>query len=200
MSINPVGAGYVGHLMRPAHTHGSALRVDLVVGPSVSSGRQVVGRARAVVPAPRRGAGGDRCNGQRTRPVQPAAAGLPRSASGPAPPAEPCPPTAPHRHSPAAPAQLTVAVPSQQRGRLHQPSLPHPAGQQPRQPSQHRTLSPIQSGSGHPPAQHRNLVAQQQELGILGCRTSRQQRKPPHQLAEHQVHQSQGHPPIIATR
>ena len=72
--------------------------------------------------------------------------------------------------------------------------------QQPRQPSQHRTVSPVQSGSGHPPAQHRKLVAQQQELGILGCRTSRQQRKPPHHLAEHQVHQSQGHPPIIATR
>ena len=99
---------------------------------------------------------------------------------------------------PAAPDQ--VAVPSQQRGRLHQPSLPHPAWQQPRQPSQHRPVSPVQLGSGHPPAQHRNLVAQQQELGILGCRTSRQQRKPPHHLAEHQVHQSQGHLPIIATR
>jgi hypothetical protein len=40
-------------------------------------------------------------------------------------------------------------------------------------------------------------VAQQQEFGILGCRTSRQQRKPPHHLAEHQVHQLQGHLPII---
>jgi hypothetical protein len=60
------------------------------------------------------------------------------------------------------------------------PTVPaHPAGQQPRQPSQHRPVSPVQSGSGHPPAQHANLVAQQQELGILGCRTSRQQPKPP---------------------
>ena len=89
---------------------------------------------------------------------------------------------------PTAPDQ--VAVPSQERGRLHQPSLPHPAWQQPRQPSKHRPVSPVQSGSGHLPAQHRNLVAQQQELGILGCRTSRQQRKQSQQLAEDQIEQS----------
>jgi hypothetical protein len=68
---------------------------------------------------------------------------------------------------PAAPDQ--VAMPSQQRGRLHQLSLPHPAGQQPRQPSQHRPISPVQWGSGHPPAEHRNLVPQHQQFRVLGC-------------------------------
>ena len=104
LPIRRVSANYSVHLMRPAHTHGSAHRVDLVVGSSESSGRQVVRRARAVVPAPRRGAGGGRCSGQRTRPAPTAAAGIPRSASGPAAPAEPCRPTARRRHSPAAPA------------------------------------------------------------------------------------------------
>jgi hypothetical protein len=55
-----------------------------------------------VAPAPRRGADGGRCRGRRIRPTPTAAAGSPRSASGPAPPGEPCPPTAARRHWPAA--------------------------------------------------------------------------------------------------
>jgi hypothetical protein len=55
-----------------------------------------------VVSAPRRGAGGGRCSDRRIRPAPTAAAGILRSASGPAPPAGRCPPSAPRRHLPAA--------------------------------------------------------------------------------------------------
>ena len=55
-------------------------------------------------PAPKCGAVGAGCNGWHTRPAPTVAAGNPRTASDPAPNAEPCPPTAPHRHSPAVPA------------------------------------------------------------------------------------------------
>jgi hypothetical protein len=42
-------------------------------------------------------------------------------------------------------------------------------------------------------------VAQYQQLSVLGCRTPRQQRKPPQHLVEHQVEQSQSHLLIVAT-
>jgi hypothetical protein len=86
------GCQMVGHLMRPAHTHGSAHRVDLAARTSRPAGREMVRPARAAVPGPTRGAGGDRCNAQRTRPLQPAAADLPRSASDPAADALRCQP------------------------------------------------------------------------------------------------------------
>jgi hypothetical protein len=38
-------------------------------------------------------------------------------------------------------------------------------------------------------------VAQHQQLGVLGGRTSRQQHKPPQHLAEQQVEQSKSHAP-----
>jgi hypothetical protein len=110
---------------------------------------------------PKARCGRGRCNGRRTPPAPTAAAGIPRSASDPAPHGEPCPPTAPRRHpqrhawtttpvwvGPTAPDQ--VAMPSQQRGRLHQQPAPDRAGQQPRQPSQHRAVSPVQIGVGPP--------------------------------------------------
>jgi hypothetical protein len=67
---------------------------------------------------------------------------------------------------PTAPDQ--VAVPSQQRVRLHQQPAPDIAGQHPRQPSQHRPVGPVLSGSGHMPAEHRSLVPQHQQLRFLG--------------------------------
>jgi hypothetical protein len=45
--------------------------------------------------------------------------------------------------------------------------------------------------------QHRHLVAQHQQLGILGRRASPQQHKPPQCLAQQQLQQSEGHAPII---
>ena len=80
--------------------------------------------------------------------------GSPRSGS-PSPAAAPAARSSPLRwdgHAgwvgPAAPNQ--VAMPAQQRGPLHQPSLPHPAGQQPRKPGQHRAVGPVDPGPGPP--------------------------------------------------
>jgi len=89
-------------------------------------------------------------------------------------------------------------MPVQQRRRLHEQPTPERPGEQPSEPSQHRPVCPGDRRPGHPPAQHRDLVAQHQQLSVLGCRASGQQRKPPQHLAEQQIDQSQSHAPIIA--
>jgi hypothetical protein len=91
-------------------------------------------------------------------------------------------------------------VPAQQRSRLEQQPAPGWAWQQPRESSQDRSVGPVERWPGHLAPQHRDFVAQYQQLGILRGRASRQQREPPHHLAEHQVEQPQDHLPIIATR
>jgi hypothetical protein len=91
-------------------------------------------------------------------------------------------------------------MPAQQRGRLHQQPAPGWTGQQPRQPSQHRPVGPVDPWPGHLAPQHRDLVAQHQQLGVLSCRAPRQQRKPLQHLAEQQIEQSKSHVPIIAAR
>ena len=112
-----VGASYWVQVMRPARTHGSAHRGDLVARSSQAAPGQRARWARAAAPAPRRGAGGGRCNGRHTRPVPTAAASSPRSASDPRPPAEPCPPSARRRRWPAAPAPACAAPGSPRRQR-----------------------------------------------------------------------------------
>jgi hypothetical protein len=97
---------------------------------------------------------------------------------------------------PATPDQ--VAMPPQQRCRLHEHPTPGPAGQQPHQPSQHRPVCPVHARLGHLASQHRDLLPQHEQLDILGRRTPRQQRKPPQHLAEQQIKQSQDQTPIIA--
>jgi hypothetical protein len=52
--------------------------------------------------------------------------------------------------------------------------------------------------SGTHTSQHRKLVAQHQQFGVLGRRTPRQQCKPAQHLTGKQVQQSQGDAPIIA--
>jgi hypothetical protein len=59
---------------------------------------------------------------------------------------------------------------------------------------------PVDPRPGHLTSQHRDLVAQHEQFGVLGRCTSREQCKPPHHLAEHQIEQSQGHAPFIAAR
>ena len=59
---------------------------------------------------------------------------------------------------------------------------------------------PVDPRLGHLTSQHRDLVAQHEQFGVLGRCTSREQCKPPHHLAEHQIEQSQGHAPFIAAR
>ena len=81
----------------PAQTHGSAHRVDLAARPSQPPRPPLARPTRAAATAPRRRADDARCNGRHIRPAPTAAAGIPRRAAGPAPGAERCPPTAPHR-------------------------------------------------------------------------------------------------------
>jgi hypothetical protein len=88
---DPVGASYSVQVMRPAHTHGSAHRVDLVARPSQPARRQLIRRTPAEAPGPRHGVDGGRCNGRCTRPAPTPAADVRRSTSGPTPAAEPCP-------------------------------------------------------------------------------------------------------------
>jgi Winged helix-turn helix len=58
-------------------------------------------------------------------------------------------------------------VPAQQRVRRHQPTHPQRPGKQPGQGSQHRTIGPAQLRPGVLPPQHRDLLAEHQQLGIL---------------------------------
>jgi hypothetical protein len=91
-------------------------------------------------------------------------------------------------------------MPAQQRGRLHEQAPPGWTGQQPRESSQHCPVGPVDPRPGHLASQHRDLVAQHEQLGVLCRRTPRQQRKPPQHLAEQQIEQSKSHVPIIAAR
>jgi len=91
-----------------------------------------------------------------------------------------------------------AAMPAQQRRRLDEQPEPGRSGQQPREPGQHRSVCPAEPWPGHLASQHRDFVAQHEQLGVLGGRTPRQQGKPSQHLAEQQVEQSQGHAPIIA--
>jgi hypothetical protein len=93
-----------------------------------------------------------------------------------------------------------VPMPTQQRRRLDEQAPPGRTGQQPRQPSQHRPVGPVDPRPGHLASQHRHLVAQHEQLGVLCRRTPRQQHKPPQHLAEQQIEQSKSHVPIIAAR
>jgi hypothetical protein len=84
-------------------------------------------------------------------------------------------------------------MPAQQRLGPDERPVPAQASQQPHQSSQHGSVCPIHPRSGHLPPQYRDLVAQHEQLGVLGGRTPRQQGNPRHHLAEHQVDQSQDH-------
>jgi hypothetical protein len=59
-------------------------------------------------------------------------------------------------------------MPTQQRGRLHEQPTPGPLGQQPRKASQHRPVCPVDLPPARSASQHPDLVAQHQQLGVLG--------------------------------
>jgi hypothetical protein len=77
-AASPCGCRLFGHITRPAHTHGSAHRVDPAAQLSQPTRRQLIRQARVAVPVPKRGAGGARCNGRQTLSTATAAAGLRR--------------------------------------------------------------------------------------------------------------------------
>jgi hypothetical protein len=107
-------------------------------------------------------------------------------------------PATPVRVAPAAPDQ--VAMPAKHRGRPDEQAPPRRTGQQPRQPSQHRPVGPVDPRPGHLAVQHRDLVAQHQQLGVLCRRASCQQGKPPQHRAAQQIQQSKRHAPLIVAR
>jgi hypothetical protein len=90
-----------------------------------------------------------------------------------------------------------ILMPAQQRLGPDEQPVPARARQQPGESGQHRTVSPVQSGSDHLPAEHRNLVPQHQQLHVVGRRAPCQQHQPSQQLAEHQIEQSKRHLSII---
>jgi hypothetical protein len=69
--------------------------------------------------------------------------------------------------------------------------------EQPGESGQHGPIGPVHPRLGHLTPQHLDLVAQHEQLGVLGGRTPRQQHKPPQCLAEQQVQQSKGHAAIM---
>jgi hypothetical protein len=66
--------------------------------------------------------------------------------------------------------------------------------------SPHGPVCPVDPRSSHLAPQHRDLVAQHEQLNILCPRTPRRQPKPAHQPAEQHIQQSQGQAPIIVAR
>ena len=95
------------------------------------------------------------------------------------------------------PATTPTDVPAQQRVRRHQPAPPHRPGEQPGQGGEHRPVGPIQLGLRVLPPQHRDLLAQNQQLGVPRRRRACQQRHPPGQADEHQVQHPYHHKPAI---
>ena len=93
-------------------------------------------------------------------------------------------------------------VPAQQRVRRDQPGHPQWTGEQPGQGSQYRPVGPVRLWLGVLPPQHRNLLAEHQQLGVLRRRRARQQHHPAGQADEYQVEHRYGHKPAMlpATR
>jgi hypothetical protein len=69
----------------------------------------------------------------------------------------------------------------QQGARGHDPVQPQAAGQQPRQGGKYGTVSPVRSRAGDLPPQRRDLVAEDQDLHVLGGVAARHEGQP----AEH---------------
>ncbi len=69
-------------------------------------------------------------------------------------------------------------MPGQQGGRGDEPMGTQPVGEQAGQGGQDRPVGPTQARPGHLTAQHRDLVAKDEDLDVLGCGTAREQREP----------------------
>jgi hypothetical protein len=86
-------------------------------------------------------------------------------------------------------------MPAQQGSRRDdQPQLPElTARQQPGKRGQHRSIRPRQPGSADLPLEHGHLVAQDQDLDVLGAFRPSEQDKPAEHPQYRQVGESQGH-------
>jgi hypothetical protein len=88
-------------------------------------------------------------------------------------------------------------VPAQQRVRRDQPAPPHRPGQQAGQGGEHRAAGPVQPRLRVLPPQHRDLMAQHQQFGVLRRRRACQQRHPARQADERQVDHPYHHEPAM---
>jgi hypothetical protein len=85
------------------------------------------------------------------------------------------------------------AVPGQQRARVHDPVRPQLGGQQPGQCSQRGPIRPGQPRPRHLATQHRYLVPQHQDLGVLRRIGPRQQCQPAERLQQTEVRDPNHH-------
>ena len=88
-------------------------------------------------------------------------------------------------------------MPAQQRIRRHERAPPQRPGEQPDQGGEHSAIRPVQLRPGVLPPQHRHLLAQHQQLGVLRHRRACQQRHPASQADKDQVDHPYRHEPAI---
>ena len=104
---------------------------------------------------------------------------------------------------PAAPAGIRPSppdqppVPAQERSGRDQAAHPQRSGEQPGQGGKHCPVGPVQLRSGVLPPQHRHLMAQDEQLSILGGRRAREQSYPAGHADEDQVEHPGSHEPVI---
>jgi hypothetical protein len=87
--------------------------------------------------------------------------------------------------------QLTM--PTKKRRRSHEEYRPARAGQQPRQHRQHYPVGGLEIGAVHLAAQHCHLVAEYQDLDILGAAVAGELGQHLQDLAQEELHQRGGH-------
>jgi hypothetical protein len=86
-----------------------------------------------------------------------------------------------------------LAVPAQHRRRGDEEDRPACAGQQPRQGRQHDPVGRLDLGTVYLSAEHRDLVAQDQQFDVLGAVIAGQLGQHLQHLAQQQVHQRCAH-------
>ena len=84
-------------------------------------------------------------------------------------------------------------MPGRQGARCHDPVQPQATGQHPGQGGEYGTVSPVRSRTGDLPPQHRDLVAKNQELRVLGSVAARQEGQPAAHTDHEQVYESHEH-------
>jgi hypothetical protein len=86
-----------------------------------------------------------------------------------------------------------ASVPGQQGARSHDPVQPQLPRQQPRQGGEHGTVSPVRPRPGNLTTQHRDLMPEHQDLGVLGSVASRKERQPAERPDHEQVDEANEH-------
>jgi hypothetical protein len=100
-------------------------------------------------------------------------------------------PPCPVRVSP--PPGDQAAMPPQDGAGRDQPVRPQGPGQVPDQRGEHRAVGPVHAGPWLGPPQHRDLMAQDEQPGVLGCWGSAQKDEPCGDPGEDQVQQAHRH-------